>query len=202
VLRAVYIVSRLRTGDSDVEIVRNDGKIEATGTDGAMVGFDQFVLEHYGRLVGLAGIVAGNVTAAEDIVQTALERAWKSRGSFRSDGSLRPWLDRIVVREAARERRWRLRWLGRISRPPSVTPIEPPFGEVVDPDASRFPERTLLRMVLDDLSAAHRAAVVLHLHAGYSVDETAEPLGVPRETVRSRLRVARERLRRALQEGV
>jgi DNA-directed RNA polymerase specialized sigma24 family protein len=39
--------------------------------------------------------------------------------------------------------------------------------------------------------------VVLHLHAGYTVDETAALLGVPRETVRSRLRVARDHLRRA-----
>jgi RNA polymerase sigma-70 factor (ECF subfamily) len=185
-----------------VEIVRSDGRTEAAGTDAAMVGFDAFVLEHYGRLVGLAGMVAGEVTAAEDIVQTALERAWRSRGSFRSDGSLRPWLDRIVVREAARERRSRLRWLARFSRPPRVTPIDSPFGEIADRDASRFPERAALRMVLDALSAPQRAAVVLHLHAGYSVDETAELLGVPRETVRSRLRVAREHLRRALREGV
>jgi RNA polymerase sigma-70 factor (ECF subfamily) len=170
--------------------------------DAAMVGFDTFVLEHYDRLVGLAGIVAGNVTAAEDIVQTALERAWKSRSSFRGDGSLRPWLDRIVVREAARERRWRLRWLARLSTPLSVTPIDPPSDEMTDRDASRFPERAVLRIVLDELSPPQRAAVVLHLHAGYTVDETAQLLGVPRETVRSRLRVAREHLRRALGEGV
>jgi RNA polymerase sigma-70 factor (ECF subfamily) len=88
-----------------------------------------------------------------------------------------------------------------VSRPPSVSPIEPPWGELADGDASRFPERAVLRIVLDGLSAAQRAAVVLHLHAGYSVDETAELLGVPRETVRSRLRVARENLRRALGEA-
>ena len=184
-----------------MEIVRSDRRTEGAGTDAAMVGFDTFVLEHYGRLVGLAGMVAGEVTAAEDIVQTALERAWRSRASFRGDGSLRPWLDRIVVREAARERRSRLRWLARLSRPPSVTPMDSPSEEMTDRDASRFPERAVLRIVLDGLTPPQRAAVVLHLHAGYTVDETAQLLGVPRETVRSRLRVAREHLRRALGEG-
>jgi RNA polymerase sigma-70 factor (ECF subfamily) len=55
-------------------------------------------------------------------------------------------------------------------------------------------------MVVDGLSAPQRAAIVLHLHMGYSVDETAMLLGVPRETVRSRLRLARARLRDALGE--
>jgi RNA polymerase sigma-70 factor, ECF subfamily len=79
-----------------------------------------------------------------------------------------------------------------------LVPSEP---EVEDREAGRFPERAALRSVVEGLTRAQRAVVVLHLHAGYSVDETAELLGVPRETVRSRLRVARDRLRRALGEG-
>ena len=51
------------------------------------------------------------------------------------------------------------------------------------------------------LSSEQRAVVVLHLHAGYSVSETAAMVGAPEETVRSRLRLARQRLRREL-EGV
>jgi DNA-directed RNA polymerase specialized sigma24 family protein len=44
--------------------------------------------------------------------------------------------------------------------------------------------------------------VALHLHAGYTVSETAELVGAPIETVRSRLRVAREHLRRELAGAV
>lgn len=171
------------------------------GTLEGTAGFERFVAEHYPRLVGLAGLIGGDVAAAEDIVQTALERAWRSRGSLRDEDGLRPWLDRIVAREAARERRRRLTWLPRLFRPPAVATLPPPADLVEDREAARFPERTALRLVLDGLSAPQRAAVVLHLHAGYSVEETATILGVPRETVRSRLRVAREHLRRALAEG-
>ena len=42
--------------------------------------------------------------------------------------------------------------------------------------------------------------VALHLYAGYSVEETARVLQIPFDTVRSRLRAARERLRRELGE--
>jgi hypothetical protein len=71
----------------------------------------------------------------------------------------------------------------------------------VDEAAGRFPERFVLRQALAGVSVAHRAVVVLHLHAGYTLDETAGILGIPRETVRSRLRVAREQLRKVLGEA-
>lgn len=162
---------------------------------------EAFFMAHHGRLLRLAGLVCGDLAAAEDIVQTALERAWRSRGSIADDARMRPWLDRIVVREAARERRTRLIWLDRLIHPPTVTEIGVPERDRVDEAAGRFPERFVLRQALAGLSLAQRAVVVLHLHAGYTLDETAGILGIPRETVRSRLRVAREQLRKVLGEA-
>ncbi len=146
-------------------------------TAGDRRALETFFADHYGRLVGLAGLVCGDITSAEDIVQTALERAWRSRHAILDDARMRPWLDRIVVREAARERRSRLTWLGRVIRPPTVTRIETPFPEVVDLAAGRFPERLALRQAFAGLSRAHRAVVVLVLDAGYSIDEAAEDPG-------------------------
>jgi len=172
------------------------GAVRSAADDAA--GFDVFVSSHHRRLVGLAALVSGDLEGAEDVVQTALERAWRSRAAMRSPEGLRPWLDRIVVREAARARQLRLRQLARLFRPHDTTTSAPFAHDLVDPNASQFTERSALRAVVDGLSAPQRAAVVLHLHAGYSVDESAQLLGVPRETVRSRLRLARARLRRAL----
>ena len=155
---------------------------------------EAFFTAHHGRLLRLAGLVCGDVASAEDIVQTALERAWRSRRSINDDARLRPWLDRIVVREAARERRSRLLWLGRLIRPPTVTEIEAPHATTWTrpPAASRAARAA---PGARGAEPAQRAVVVLHLHAGYTLDETAEVLGIPRETVRSRLRVARDHLR-------
>jgi RNA polymerase sigma-70 factor (ECF subfamily) len=61
-------------------------------------------------------------------------------------------------------------------------------------------EAAMLREALGRLSPDHRAVVALHLHAGYSVDETARLLQVPFDTVRSRLRAAREQLRGEMTE--
>jgi RNA polymerase sigma-70 factor (ECF subfamily) len=174
---------------------RLDGSVRDTRA------LEEFFVVHYARLVGLAGLVCGDIAAAEDIVQTALERAWRSRGAITDEERLKPWLDRIVVREAARERRFRLTWLARVVRPAAVTQIDVPQRELVDQAATRFPERLAMRQLFLELTAAQRAVVVLHMHAGYTIDETANALGIPRETVRSRLRVAREYLRHALEEG-
>jgi RNA polymerase sigma-70 factor (ECF subfamily) len=59
--------------------------------------------------------------------------------------------------------------------------------------------RDALAKAFATLPPEQRAAVALHLHLGYTVQETADLVGVPIETVRSRLRLARERLRRSLE---
>ena len=160
-----------------------------------------FVEDHYARLLILAGLVCGDTASAADIVQTALERAWRARRTLRDEARLRPWLDRIVVREAVRERRSRLTWLNRLVRPPTVKDLGMAEPDLVDRTASRFPERSAIRGAFAGLSAAQRAVVVLTLQAGYSIDEAAAILGIPRDTVRSRLRSARQLLRDALKEG-
>ena len=169
--------------------------------DGAGRALESFVVEHRIRLVRLAAMVCGDLSEAEDIVQTAIMRAWRSRSALRDDARLRPWLDRIVVREASRERRIRIAWLGRLVRPDRDEASDSERHELVDEVATRFPERLALRQAFERLGPRHRAVVVLHLHAGYTLADTAEILGIPQETARSRMRVARDQLRGALAGG-
>jgi RNA polymerase sigma-70 factor, ECF subfamily len=158
----------------------------------AVESLEGFVLEHYPRLVRLAGLVTRDVDQAQDAVQAALERAWRKREQANAD-SIRPWLDRIVVREAIRQAQGRNRvtsW-----RHDQTDWIEMPAST---PEPA---EMAVLREALGRLSPNHRAVIALHLYAGYSVDETARVLRVPFDTVRSRLRAAREQLRRELGEA-
>ena len=134
-----------------------------------------------------------SVPDAEDAVQAALERAWRNRASLRDPDRLKPWLDRIVVREAIRITRSREGLVGRLLRG-SDDEIELEL-ELVDPRASEGARGVELRQAFARLSAEQRAVVALHLYAGYSVAETADIVGAPLETARSRLRLARQRLR-------
>ena len=156
-----------------------------------------FVAEHYDRLLGLARIVCRDTADAADALQTGLEQAWRKRSTLRDEALLRPWLDRIVAREAVRVSRKRSSWLGRLFNPHvEVTWIEPR-----DRRASEPPAYVALRAAFERLSPEQRAVVGLHLHLGYSVAETAAIVGAPEETVRSRLRVAKQRLRGELEES-
>lgn len=159
---------------------------------GSEAALDRFVREHYPRLVRLAGLVCRRPSDAEDAVQAGLERAWRNRTALRDQDRLRPWLDRIVVREA-------LRAAGR--RGSSLNPLPGVTIGEIDLEDHR-PEGgadwTALRIEFERLTPNHRAVVALHLYAGYTVDQTAHILGVPAETVRSRLRVAKDLLRARL----
>ena len=106
---------------------------------------------------------------------------------------VKPLGDRIVVREAIRAAGRRRRWW---SRRRELVALDE-FAATGADQPDRF---TALRAAFQTLPPDQRAVVALHLYAGYSVSETASRLEAPLETVRSRLRLARGRLRRALEE--
>jgi RNA polymerase sigma-70 factor (ECF subfamily) len=135
----------------------------------------------------------------EDITQEALVGIVKGLGTYRGEGTLASWADRVVARTTFAELRKR-----------RAEPLLSPFRErsTTDTLAERplFGDEYLLRRwavsVLDELPLPQRHAVVLHHLLDMTVPEISDELGVPRETVRSRLRLARTRLRtRGVQIG-
>jgi DNA-directed RNA polymerase specialized sigma24 family protein len=159
-----------------------DAPSATTSPDSAALG--AFVSDHYARLIRLATLVCHSVDEAEDAVQSGLERAWRNRGSLNDPTRLRAWLDKIVVREAIRAKGRRL-----------TTMVSVATGAV----DRHFPDEwTGLRIAFSQLSREQRAVVALHLYLGYTVAATAELIGSPTETIRSRLRLARDRLRHLL----
>jgi len=167
--------------------------IAGTAADSALA---DFVIEHYDRLLRLARLVCDDASEAADAVQIGFEHAWRRRASLRDVARTRAWLDRIIVRESIRISKKRRSWLGRLTAPRA----DGRWIELGDPHAEQIPAWTALRTAFAELSPEQRAVVSLHLHAGYSVSETAAMVGAPIETVRSRLRLAKERLRRELRE--
>jgi RNA polymerase sigma-70 factor (ECF subfamily) len=155
-----------------------------------------FVVEHYDRLLRLARLICRDAPDAADAVQVGLEQAWRRRSTLRREAPIRPWLDRIVVREAIRITKRRGSLARRLFDPRrEVTWIEPAARET-EPSTG-----AALRAAFGLLSPDRRAVVALHLYLGYSVAETAAIVGAPIETVRSRIRLARERLRLELEES-
>ena len=149
--------------------------------------FEAMLEVRYPSLLRLAVLVARNRSDAEDAVQAALERAWRSRAQLRQPERLDGWLHRIVVREVLRRETSPWRRLVRGAGPTDLSWIP---ARAEDHDLRPTIGRALAR-----LPPPQRAVVVLHHYAGYRVDEVAEIVDAPIETVRSRLRLAMARLR-------
>ena len=148
---------------------------------------------HYDRLVRLAALVCHANVSVEDAVQSAMEQAWRRRHTLRDAVRMRPWLDQIVVREAIRLNR--RPWWSRFQAHPNA-----PLPPAPDQRGGVDPTWIALANAFRALPAEQRAVVALHLYEGYSVEETAWLMEAGLETTRSRLRLARGRLRRELGE--
>jgi RNA polymerase sigma factor (sigma-70 family) len=148
---------------------------------------------HYERLVRLAALVCHASSSVEDAVQAAMEQAWRRRSTLRDPERVKPWLDQIVVREAIRTNR-RPWWTRFAPSPDSAA------ADVPDRRAGADANWIALAEAFRNLPVEQRAVVALHLYAGHTVEETADIVGASLETTRSRLRLARKRLRRELGE--
>ena len=148
---------------------------------------------HYDRLLRLAALVCHSSASVEDAVQAAMERAWRRRHTLRDQSRIRPWLDQIVVRESIRQNR--RPWWARFAQP-----VEAGAPEPVDRHGGVDPAWIALLSAFRRLPVEQRAVLALHIYAGYPVEETAVLMGTGVETTRSRLRLARQRLRRELGE--
>lgn len=165
----------------ELELVRQIGRGDAAAY--------RLLVEREARyLYGIAHALTGNPADAEDLVQETFAGLLKSR--FRGDSSLRTWLVSILVRQAAMMRRSRKRRRESASDVEGDAPVRSPHAASAVTDA-----RLDLSVMLESLSADHRAVIVLRELQGMSYEEIANTLRIPRGTVESRLHRAREELR-------
>ena len=158
--------------------------------------FERAVVPHLDAAYNLARWLTGNGHDAEDLVQEAYLRAYRSFDRFRG-GDGRAWL-LAVVRNTC------YTWLKqhRARAAPAVfdETIHGKGDEAMDPQRQleRRGTQQLLREALEELPEEFREVVVLREMEGYSYKEIAAIAGIPLGTVMSRLTRARERLQRCL----
>ena len=133
---------------------------------------------------------------ADDCVQLSLLEILSALPGFRGDSPLAAWADRIAVRTALRVLKRRRFREARVAL--AAEPLPTAEGERDDPRV-RLEVRRRLAAHLDALDLDVRSTVVLKLVHCYSVDEIAGVMGVPRDTVKGRLKRGRKLLRRRLE---
>ena len=154
---------------------------------GSEADFERLYRNTYRRILGTLITLLGDRAAAEDCTQDTFERAYRSWASWRPDAPVEAWLHRIAINVAISDRRrYRLRQVGelvkRLGRP------------AMSPDPTALAERSDLVRELRRLPTKQAAALVMRHYHGYSNREIGVALGVPEQTVASRMAAARKQL--------
>ena len=161
------------------------------------------MVDRYGtRLYRLAFSLVGNGADAAEVLQETFTGAVQHVQKFEERSSIKTWLSRILVRQAARCHRSRAR-----HKTVSLDGIAESAGVPKRTGASVSAQAQLdIRMdllaALDVLSPIHRDVIVLREMQQMTYDEIADVLNVPRGTVESRLFRARRMLRERLKDYV
>ena len=162
-------------------------------------------VRHNQRLYRAAWSILRNRADAEDAVQDAYIKAFSTGARFSGRSSLATWLTRIAVNEALQRKRAASR-RRRTLEMQDVTVLETYRETYMSGNAQQTPETELARRqiakVLEaavaQLSDNFRTVFVLREIEGLSIEETAEVLDIPPQTVKTRHLRARRKLIQAL----
>jgi len=164
--------------------------------------FEVLFDRHSGAAFSLAYRMVGNRVTAEDISQEAFLSIWRSRLRYRSDrGSVRTWVLGIVHHRAIDALRRNLVHDRRRATAEGLEErLEAP--ELTDVEVVRRDEARQVRSAIGTLPSEQSRVVELAYFGGFTHSQIAEMLGTPIGTVKGRMRLGLEKLRRELVEQV
>ena len=154
-----------------------------------------------GAVYGLAMRMLRDAGAAEEVAQDTFFNIWRRAGSYAAPrGSVTAWLFGIARNRAIDELRKRRRAADRFQN--GVDLSNKP-AETRDSDPAEYAavmhESRRVREALDELRPEQRQVVALAYFAGMTHTQISKELGQPLGTVKTRMRLAIKKLRRALE---
>jgi RNA polymerase sigma-70 factor, ECF subfamily len=169
--------------------------------DGNPRAFELLYDRHGGAAFSLSYRMVGNRVTAEDITQEAFLSIWRSRLRYdQARGSVRTWVLGIVHNRAVDALR---RNVVHDRRRETMEGIEERHEarERTDLEVARREEARNIRTALDTLPDEQRRTLELAYFGGFSHSQIAELLEEPIGTVKGRMRLGLDKMRRQLSEG-
>ena len=171
--------------------------------------FEALMRQYNPRLFRVARSMLKDEAEAEDALLEAYIQAYRKMADFRGDAEMGTWLTRIVINQA-------LMQLRRRRRERIVVPFNSQGSDHVAQDVDvadvraespsditlRAEVRRMIERRIDELPVAFRTVFVMREVEEMTVHETAECLGIPEATVRTRLFRARALLRESLERDM
>jgi RNA polymerase sigma-70 factor, ECF subfamily len=161
--------------------------------------FEVIYDRHCGVAFSLAYRMCGTRSAAEDVVQESFLSLWRSGARYdRTRGSVRTWVLGIVHNRAIDSLR---RSVNHDRRRASDEGIEERFEapEHTEVEVARRDEGREIRAALDELPEEQSRVIELAFYGGYTHTEIAAMLDAPVGTIKGRMRLGMEKMRRTLE---
>jgi RNA polymerase sigma factor (sigma-70 family) len=159
--------------------------------------FEPLYLRHRGALMRYLASQLRDAILAEELFQDIWQRVIAARQRYRPEAKFATWLYQIA------HNRLTDHWRAKGHRPDPPGDADERIAREADPNGpdrrlSEFEERRRLQCALEELPSEQREAIVLRLEQELSLDEIGRITGAGRETVKSRLRYALDKLRARL----
>jgi RNA polymerase sigma-70 factor (ECF subfamily) len=167
--------------------------------------------EFHQPIYGLIYRIVNDPSDAADTTQDVFLKVFRGMKHFHGESSLKTWIYRIALHEAANRRRW---WFRHKAQETPIDPVVagecevPREGRLVDPGESPFEKfahgevRAAVEQALQQVVEPYRTALILRDLEEMSYEEIAEVLAISLGTVKSRITRGRAALRKKLTEYV
>lgn len=184
----------------------SDGAIVAAAKRGDTQAFEELVLRHKQRVLGVALRITNNWEDAEDVAQESFHKAFLHLDAFQEKSQFSTWLTRIAMNEAFMLLRRRRGVLGVLPQSPDN---DTDFLSEAFVDQSPNPEESCWRRerterlteAINRLGPTIRTAILLRDIEQRSIRETAQILGASIGAVKARVFQGRRKLRKSLNTG-
>jgi RNA polymerase sigma factor (sigma-70 family) len=185
--------------NADVGDGPSDEMLMLAYAGGQVAAFEQLYGRHRARLYRFLLRQLRDGALADELFQDVWQRVIAARRGWKPEAAFSTWLYRIAHNRLADH------WRALQHRPPAPDNADERTERVPDPDTperslSEFEQRRRLQLALDELPPEQREVVLLRLEQELTLEEIGAVTGVGRETVKSRLRYAMDKLRSRLNE--
>ncbi|MFC3815874.1 RNA polymerase sigma factor [Lysobacter sp. GCM10012299] len=178
----------------------SDDLLMLAWTGGDTAAFETLYARHRGPLYRFLLRQLRDSALADEFFQDVWQRVIAARQGWKPDAAFRTWLFRIA------HNRLNDHWRGLKHRPAAPEDGDERAARVPDPstperELSEFEQRRRLQLAIAALPEEQREVVLLRLEQELSLEDIGEITGVGRETVKSRLRYAMDKLRAGLSDA-
>lgn len=170
---------------------------------GELGAFEELVKRYEKMVYSLAFQMLNNHDDADDVLQDAFIKVYKSLVNLKNPSAFLTWLHRIVVNlsiDFARKKSRRMELRDETEEFEEDVPLISLWPS--NPEAA-YKNKEMMNLIQEavmELPPRQRAVIILHEVKGYSKKEIGRILKCPQGTVRSNLHYAREKLKKKLEK--